>query len=176
MRISFKHHQEQTGTLRNKAETFIDCTVEFSEEEKAIIKLRSLEREGITTWQAVPPPDAIEAGGLDALRYIAPAMAGIGLVLGIATNSAPPAYLLFAGLGLWAFYFWRRQRLHKIFKQGPTRTITIKEILSHPTFTVWARTPLDAKVAEQNLRDEFTRIKSLITESSSIQDASTFEL
>ena len=44
MRVAFKQDEKSTGLIFKKPEFVVTCTVEFSEEEKRVIKLRKMER------------------------------------------------------------------------------------------------------------------------------------
>ena len=56
MRVTIEHRETTTGMTGNHKDCYIDCQVEFSEEEKAIIKARDLYRQGFTVRTSTPLP------------------------------------------------------------------------------------------------------------------------
>lgn len=56
MRVTIEHRETTTGITGNHKDCYIDCRVQFSEEEKAIIKARDLYRQGITVRTSTPLP------------------------------------------------------------------------------------------------------------------------
>jgi hypothetical protein len=55
VRVTIQHRQED-GLLPNKKRYYVDCTVLFSEEEKAIISERGLGQHYIVADSEMPPP------------------------------------------------------------------------------------------------------------------------
>src|ERR1700674_117185 len=55
MRVTINHRQRTTGLASTQSQ-FVDCTVQFSEEEKAIIKARGLSDHLIVLDNPRPPP------------------------------------------------------------------------------------------------------------------------
>ena len=58
MRVTIEHREQTAGVIGSKKDCYVDCTVEFSEEERAIIKERDLYREGFTVRTSTPVPSS----------------------------------------------------------------------------------------------------------------------
>src|SRR5215471_8317022 len=109
MRVTINHRQKTTG-LGGTESQFVDCTVQFSEEEKAIIKVRGLADHLIVLDNPRPPPSYREYMTAGILLAFSPLFAIIGfwtLIFGVANLMSSQGqsgfgYLAIGGL-LFAF-------------------------------------------------------------------------
>jgi hypothetical protein len=108
MRVTLGQREEQSRL--NGVQYFVDCSVVFSEEEKAIIAVRGLQDEYFSVPPALPPTTRTAIYGLGAAHFIARIAWVAGCVLGlinIFANSMGnlPSMLLYVGIPADAF-FW----------------------------------------------------------------------
>ena len=90
MRVTIDHRQQTTG-LGSKTSQFVDCVVLFSEEEKAIIKVRGLTDHLIVVDPPSPPPSYREYMIAGVLQGFAPFFTLVGLALVISGTSPAAA-------------------------------------------------------------------------------------
>ena len=87
MRVTIKHREED-GLLPTKKLYYVDCTVLFSEEEKAIIQARGLGQHYFETGSEVPPPTNSQHTLATLLKALAPLVFLGGCVAGIGMTVA----------------------------------------------------------------------------------------
>jgi hypothetical protein len=181
MRVTIEHREEVSGLLKDHKDCYVDCTVELSNEERAIIKERGLYAEGFTIRTSTPLPSKTAFFGTNILRFIGRLMIVGGLFYGFlveglgGAKSNYGAPLLFIGVGLEIYGWLRTRREDKRFEEDD-QTVTIKQLLSKPTFTVHAWNAGYAKGTEEEIRDKLTSLKSLIQSSATLNTKQTFEL
>jgi hypothetical protein len=181
MRVTIEHREATTGVLNNHKESYVDCTVNFSEEERALVKERDLYGEGFNIRTSTPFPTQTAAFGTGIMRLAGRLMIVGGLFYGLIveglahapTNFGAP--ILFIGIGLEVWGWIRSRKEDKRFEEDEQR-ITIKGLLNSPTFTVHAWNPAIAKGIEEQIREHLVSLKSLIKDSAEIQAKQTFEL
>jgi hypothetical protein len=83
MRVTIEHREETSGLLRNHKEYYVDCRVEFSEEERSVIKERNLYRDGFTIRTSTPLPSKASFLGTIVMRLVSPFMTVGGLIYGM---------------------------------------------------------------------------------------------
>ncbi len=87
MRVTIRHRQED-GLLPNKKLDYVDATVLFSEEEKAIIRERGLSQHYIVADSEMTPPTQSQRRLGTVLQVLAPfvllggCVAGLGMTIG----------------------------------------------------------------------------------------------
>jgi hypothetical protein len=175
MRVTIDHREVASGALGNHKDSYVDCTVNFSEEEQAIIKARDLYREGFTVRTSTPLPSRTAVFGAGLMRPVGIVMMVVGAIWGLAGGGTPTGLLFFVGLGL-VVYGWLRVRKQDNRMEHSEQDVTVKQLLGRPTFTVHAWNPAAAKSIEQDIRDNLVALKSLIQNSAELQTAQTFEL
>jgi hypothetical protein len=181
MRITIGHREVASGVRGNHKDCYVDCTVNFSEEEQAIIKARDLYREGFSVRTSTPLPTRSSVLGTGLMRSVGPIMIVGGLLYGMIveglaharTNFGAP--VLFIGIGLTVFGFWRSRKEDQRFESSE-QEVTVKQLLGKPTFTVHAWNPAAAKGIEEGIRDNLVALKSLLQNSAQLQARQTFEL
>lgn len=180
MRVTIEHREQPSGMLGNHTECYIDCNVEFSEEERAIIKARDLYNESFTIRTSTPQVTKSRLLGSGLMRIVGRVMWIGGILRGlyesfghIPTNYGAPLLFLGIALEIWAFI---RQRGENRRIENPEQEITIKQLLSNPRFTVHTLNAAVSKIFEDEIREALTRIKNLIKNSAQLQAKQTFEL
>ena len=109
MRVTIEHREATSGVLGTHKESYVDCTVNFSEEERAIVQARDLYREGFFVRTSTPLPSSGSTVGTRLMRGFGPLLIVGGLLYGMIveglahaqTNYGAPA--LFLGIGLTVF-------------------------------------------------------------------------
>ena len=180
MRVTIEHREQAAGVLGNHKDCYIDCNVEFSEEERAIIKARDLYREGFTIRSSTPEVTKTTLLGSGIMRIAGRFMIIVGIARGlyegfghVPTNYGGLLLVLGIALEVWGFI---RQRGEDRRIENPEQEITIKQLLSNPRFTVHTLNAAVSKVFEQEIRDNLVGIKNLIQNSAQLQTKQTFEL
>jgi len=180
MRVTIEHREQAAGVLGNHKDCYIDCGVEFSEEERAIIKARDLYNESFTIRTSTPQVTKSRLLGSGLMRIAGRIMWIVGILRGLyeGFGHIPTNYgglLFFAGIALeiWAFM---RQRGEDKRIENPEQEITIKQLLSNPRFSIHTWNAAVSKVFEQEIRDHLVGIKNLIQNSATLQAKQTFEL
>ncbi len=181
MRVTIEHREATSGVLGKHIKSYVDCTVQFSEEERAIIEARDLYREGFVVRTSTPLPSQVSTLGTGLMRGFGPLMIVGGLLYGmfveglahVNTNFGAP--ILFLGIGLTVFGFFRSRKEDKRFETDE-QEITVKKLLNAPTFTVHAWNPAAAKGIEDDIRENLVSLKNVIKNSAQIQAKQTFEL
>jgi hypothetical protein len=175
MRVTIEHRESTSGVLSNHKDCYVDCTVNFSEEERAIIKERDLYREGFIVRTSTPVPSGSSMLGTGLMRFVGPFMIIGGFIWGLAGGGNAAGLILFAGIGF-VIYGWLRSRREDKRLESNEQEITIKQLLNKPTFTVHAWNPAAAKGIEDDIRENLASLKSVIQNSAQIQAKQTFEL
>jgi hypothetical protein len=181
MRVTIEHREKTTGVIGSHKDCYVDCTVEFSEEERSIIKERDLYRDGFTVRTSTPIPTKTAFWSTNVMRLAGYCMIIGGFVYGmfveglarVNTNFGGP--ILFIGIAL-TIYGWVRSRREDKRFENHEQTITIKHLLSNPTFTVHAWNAGIAKGIEEEVHGELVTLKNLIKASAELQAKQTFEL
>jgi hypothetical protein len=175
MRVTIDHRETTTGVLGNHRDCYLDCRVEFSEEEKAIIKQRDLYKLDITVRAATPAPTNTQFLNVSLMRTVGRIMMIAGVVWGLAGGGALTGLLFFVGAGL-EIYGWIRNRTDSKRAESSDQVLTIKRLLANPTFSVHAFDPAAAKGFELQVRDQLTYLKNAIADSAELRTKKTFEL
>ena len=175
MRVTIDHREVASGVLGNHKDCYVDCTVNFSEEEQAIIRARDLYSEGFSVRTSTPLPKAGSMLGTGLMRSVGPIMIVVGVIWGIAGGGTPTGLLFFGGLGF-VLYGWLRSRKEDKRLESSEQAVTVKQLLGKPTFTVHAWNPAAAKGIEEGIRENLVALKSLLQNSVQLQAKQTFEL
>jgi hypothetical protein len=181
MRVTIEHREAASGVLANHKDCYVDCKVEFNEEERAIIRARDLYGDGFTIRAATKLPSATTWWGTNIMRMIGRFMIIGGFLYGLFVegfghaNTTIGGPVLFIGIGL-EIWGWLRTRKENKRVEAPEQEITIKQLLHNPSFTVHAFNPAVAKGIEDDIRDHLSALKNLIQGSAQLQAKQTFEL
>lgn len=181
MQVTIRHRQED-GLLPSKKLHYVDCTVLFSEEEKAIIQARGLGQHYIVTDSEVPPPPAAHRPLSTVLKVLSPLVFLGGCVSGIGMTIAGNNHggdlvggicffaalaMLLGGIAL---------KRHVRVAERPQQTITLGRLLSNPSFSAYAFDNARAKVLDLEIRETLTRLKDGLLVNRDIKAGETFEL
>ena len=182
MRVTFKHREETAGITGSNKNHFVDCAVEFGEEEKAIIAARDLKDTNFTVPSGSPLPtqSAFLASGI--LNSIGRFGVMFGILFGIISSftnstglSAVASLLFFGGGLLWIGAAIAGRSQNKAI-DNPEQTITLGKLLAHGQFTCLAANPAYAKSLEADIKEHLTNVKAILKDSAELQKESTFEL
>jgi hypothetical protein len=173
MRVTIEHREATTGVLNNHKDCYVDCSVNFTEEERAIVKERDLYGEGFNIRTSTPLPTKTAFFSTNIMRVLGRFMMIGGVILGIAGTNF--GFLFFVGLGL-EIWGWIRTRTEDKRIQEDEQRVTVKQLLNTPTFTVHAWNAGYAKTIENDIREHLVSLKNLIKDSAQIQTKQTFEL
>jgi len=181
VQVTIRHRQED-GLLPNKKLHYVDCTVLFSEEEKAIIEARGLGRHYIVTDSSVPPPPAAHRPLATALKALSPLVFLGGCVSGFGVmianhghgGEAVACLSFFAALGMLLGGIALKR--HVRVAEQPRQTITLGRLLSNPSFAAYAFDNARAKILDLELRETLTRLKEGLLVNRDIKALETFEL
>jgi hypothetical protein len=178
--VTIQHRQED-GLFPNKKLHYVDCTVLFSEEEKAIIIERGLDRHYIETDSGIPPPSGSQRALGPLLKVLAPCVflggcvAGLGMTIGgNGSGGAVTGISWIAALALFlgALAFKRHVRV----AEQPKQTITLGRLLINPNFSAYALDNARGKALDQEIRETLTRLKEGLLVNRDIRETETFEL
>ena len=164
MRVTIRHRQED-GLLPSKKLHYVDCTVLFSEEEKAIIQARGLGQHYIVTDPEMPPPSGSQRGLVTLLKVLAPCLFLGGCAAGLGMTAAGNHHggdtitgiTWFAALAM--FLGGIAIRRHVRVAEQPKQTITLGRLLTNPSFSAYALDNARAKVLADELRETLIRLK-----------------
>ena len=173
MRVTIEHREQAVGLTGKQRHYFVDCTVDLSQEERAIVENRGLQQHFIEVGYSEPPDSGAKAG---LLRGFAPLVALAGVGLGISSmftksGEGLSVLLLLAAGGMWLF---GRTSEFKAAHASPE--VTLGQLLRNNRFTIYAASPAQAKQVEADLREKLVSLKANIAESADIGQKQTFEL
>jgi len=174
--------REQDGLLPSKKLYFTDCTVLFSEEEKAIVQARGLGQHYFVVGSEVPPPRGSHRLLSIWLRALALVVLLGGCVTGIGMSVAGngrggdglTGFAFFAALAMYLAGFALNR--HVRIADQPQQTITLQRLLGNPNFSIYAIDNATTKVVGEELRATLARVKDGLLVNRNIELAETFEL
>ena len=187
MRVTIDHRQQTTG-LGSTQSQFVKCTVQFSEEEKAIISVRGLKDHLIVLDNPRPPPSYREymtAGFLLGFMPLS-ALIGLSILVSAMVNNIfsggrtgegyfALGMLLFFGAPVgWAIGFLM-DRAMNYRSTHPKQFVTIREMMLGP-FTVHSPDPAYSDLIVEQIRERLTVLKSIIMGSADLRERDTYEL
>lgn len=175
MRATIEHRELASGMTGNHKDYYVDCRLEFSEEERAIIKQRDLYDITVTVPAATPAPTKSTLVVTDVMRKAGPFVMAGAFIWGLAGGGTLAGLLFFAGLAGFVFG-WIRTRTEFKRVQAPDQTLSIKQLLSRPSFTVHAFDPAMAKGFEVDVREQLAALKNVLVGSAELAPTQTFEI
>ena len=182
MRVTIEHREESAGLSGATKHHYVDCSVEFSEEEKAIIKARDLYNQNFRTGLATPSASGNVYVANATLSLVGRLMVVIGVpVFGIIAPFkggifGPLAgFCFFAGAALWGYGAFAMHRQENRL-EAVDQTVRLRDLVNKGRFTVYAPDPQRANDIEQELRAALMSAKKLITDSAELKPRQTFEL
>jgi hypothetical protein len=179
MRVTTEHRQQTTG-LGSSQSQFVDCLVQFSEEEKAIIRVRGLQDHIIVLDPPSPPPTHREYLTAGILRGFSPLAGVVGVTLFVSSMFIGGGYallgvFLFFGSPLaWAVGFLMDRSIDVRFTH-PKQHVSIRSMLAGP-FVVYSPDPAYSDLVVDQIRDRLTHLKYTISGSADERKKQTYEL
>lgn len=181
MRVTIEHREESAGLTGSTKHHYVDCRVEFSEEEKAIIKARDLNNHNFTVGPATPISSGAAFVGSGALNSLGRLGVIGGFVLGFLSpliggaSGTIAGWCIFLGAIAWIYAAVVMRRQEKRVTD-PDQIIKLKDLVNRGSFTVYASSPAHAQDIDEEIRSDLTYAKQLITASAEIKAKQTFEL
>lgn len=182
MRVSIKHREESAGIIGSTKQHFVDCAVEFGEEEKAIIKARDLRNTNFTVPSASPLPTVSAYRGSAIFNVVGRLCFIFGIPFAMITAftktpnlSALANFMVFGGAALWIGAAIAGRSQNKAI-ENRDQVIRVGDLLSHGQFTCHAANPAYAKRIEDDIKNNLTNLKGIFKESAELKKESTFEL
>jgi hypothetical protein len=181
VRVTITHRQED-GLLPSAKRHYVDCSILFSEEEKAVIRERGLGSHYITVDPELPPPAASSPTIARLLTALAPLVFLVGCVAGVGMSLAGNGRggdgvggsLAFAALAM--FLGGIALNRHIRVAERPQQTVPLSRLLNNPTFSVYALDNARAKAVDVELRETLVRLKEGLFVNRDKIAAETFEL
>lgn len=171
MQVTINHREETAGLTGAQRNYFVDCTILFSDEERATIEARGLHQHSFEITGARPPRPRAHYIGAGCLRGFAPIVGIAGIVLaffsavgGLMIVAAPVMYL--AG----------RIMDRRPPGEAQPQHVTLGRLLNNPHLTVYAYDPADAARIDDELRETLANIKNRLMLNAEVRAAQTFEL
>jgi hypothetical protein len=162
------------GLVPSKKHFFVDCTVLFSEEEKAIIHARGLGQHYFQIGSNVPPPAtwlrplAALLKAASPLVFLAGCVAGIGMSIA-GRGDAVIGFTFFAALGMLLGGIALNR--HASVAEKPAQTITLGALINNPSFSVHAVDNATAKAVDLDIRAILEQVKSGLLANAQIEAA-----
>ena len=182
MRVTIEHREESAGLTGSTKHHYVDCTVEFTEEEKAIIKARDLKNTNFTVPSASPLPTQSAFWSSAILNALGRIGVFVGLPFCLITAftktpglSALANFMFFGGAILWIGAAIAGRSQNKAI-ENRDQVIRIGDLLSQGRFTCHAANPAYAKAIEEEIKSNLTSMKQLIQESAELKQKTSFEL
>lgn len=182
MRVTIEHREESSGLTGSAKQHYVDCMVEFSEEEKAIIKARDLKNTNFTVPSASPLPTQSAYWGSAILNTLGRIGVFVGLPFCLITAftktpglSALANFMFFGGAILWFGAALAGRRQNRTI-ENREQVIRVGGLLSQGRFTCHAANPAYAKTIEEEIKSNLSMVKQLIQESAELKVKQTFEL
>jgi hypothetical protein len=183
MQVTIRHREEPGRSANKHRDYFVDCRIEFSEEEKAIIAARRLENQyHLTLPAALPYYAGMMEGGLPSglvqtLTRLCVIATPILFVIAGTTGSnglgALSLLLPFIAVGL---FIYRKSMEKRSNTALDDQVISAGQLVNQPAFTVYAESPDDAKATDQMIRFRLTELKDAIMRNAEVRQMETFEL
>jgi hypothetical protein len=171
MHVSINHREETAGLSGKHRNYFVDCTVQFSEEERATIEARALHQHSFEVGGAQPPRARSHYIGAGFLRGLAPIVGIVGIVL--AFFSAIGGLLIVAAIGMFIAGFVMDRRPAG---EAKPQHLTLGRLLNNPRITIYAYDPAEAARVDDELRETLAAIKDRLIVNAEVRAKQTFEL
>jgi hypothetical protein len=172
MRVTMEH-REESGFVPSDKSYFVDTSVLFSEEERAIIEARGLGGQQAASGYHAKIPSDIALVTPAYLRAFGPLALALSVVIGFFEGAQLGGGLFFISAALWAYGYVAPILHAQALKEY---VVEVRHIISDPSFSFYAETPAHAKGLAERLTTQLTDLKHLITESAELGPTTTFEL
>jgi hypothetical protein len=182
MRVTIEHREETAGLTGSTKHYFVDCRVQFTEEEQFIIQARDLFQLFLKVGYAIPPVTKSDVWATEAAFITSkfamlvgfPMWSGAGL-FGASGWSAIGFLLAFGGLAVYAYIkLMVRKEAKMIATDG--QNITVKDLIAGKTITVYAYGPAELFMIEEDIKRQLLSLKHYLTQSVELRTRETTEL
>jgi hypothetical protein len=186
MQLTTDYRESLKGVGTGIKEIYLICTVQFTNEERAIVQARGI----YDTWIEVPPAEKPRSRasnvGVGCMTIGGVLVGGFGLLMSFAGMVMPDEQgrtlirffgflILAAGIGLYVLAKLSDRKAAK-YAENPNQTLTIRRLLTQPTFTVHAYTPVQAQEFEEHVRQSVGFLAGTIRASAVAGEKNTYEL
>lgn len=154
--VAYREEQPVFGT---KPKLFVDVSVQFSEQEKAIVTARSLENYSVDFDAAVAPLTSTGILGAGIGIGFAPILLIVALFAGM-YNGTLGALIFFGTVGA---FIWGKMSDRRGVKASVGQSIKVGTLLRKPNFTIFAADHAHARTIEQDIRLKLSMVKELIS-------------
>ncbi len=180
MRVTIEHREERGGLVGDGRSYYVDCTVQFSEEEKAIIRARGMQTHFIFVDPPTRPPDLFEYMTAGVLMICGPLVTVIGMALIFGSifmglrSLQFGIFLFVAAPCLWSIGYLMDRRINFLLKKSKDR-IAVRT-LQTSKFSVYSPDPAYSEVVEHDIREQLTNLKQRIMGSAEIKEKQSYTL
>ena len=172
MRVTMEH-REESGIVFDEKNYYVDTTVVFSEEERAIVQARGLGgQKAASGYRSKPPSDAALVTA-EYLRAFGPGALALSALIGFFGSGPLGAFLFLAAAAGWAYGYIAPIQYAQANKE---HVVEVRHIIANQTFAFYAETPAHAKGLADRLAAQLAELKHIITESAELGAKNTFEL
>ena len=171
MQVTINHREETAGLAGKQRYYFVDCTVQFSEEERATIDARAMHQHSFEVAGSQPPRRRSHFIGAGFMRGLSPIIGLIGIVL--AFFSAVGGLLIVAAIGMFIAGFVMDRRPTG---DAPPQHLTLGRLLNNPRITIYAYDPAEAARVDDELREILGNVKNRLIVNAEVRAKQTFEL
>lgn len=181
MRVTFQHREEQEFGGKSY---YVDCTVLFSEEEKAVIRNREFGRglhfyparraAGLTGKERAVSTIWVFTDNIHILTVFIPL--GGFFWASTAINGGTSFFGPLFVFGAPVLYLVSKYMAHRDESSRDMQFVTFDDLFAGRPFTVWAFNPMDAKEKEKEVEGTFARLKQQINKSTELGEKRTVEL
>jgi hypothetical protein len=174
MRVTFEHREARAGFFGDERIYFVDCHIEFSEEERTIIKIRKLYDHKVEAGRPKPPSTGMDP----ALQRPLAILASIAGFIAMFFESLGDfvrflAFLAFIGGPLWLLYTYIAEHMER---ENMNEWITLRQILNSKGFKTYAYSPSAAKEKEAEIHEKLAQLKQFLMGSAVVGARQSYEI
>ena len=172
MKVNIDH----SSVKRNVMIYYVTVNVQFSEEEKAVIRARNLGDDVLTfqTGLLNMPPQAFTNAPLVVIQVASRLMAFFGILFFFFVEFIGPWPFLICLIGAPALFFYRKH-IERAQKNLDKQELKVKDIVAAP-FTLCTHTLAYVPDIEQEVTDKLRTVKDLIVRVTEAPKAKTVEI
>ncbi len=176
MRVTIEHRDEAAGVIGTKRNYFLDCCVDFSEAEQALIRERGLQKHHVTVDDVLPiTPNVQDVKRSYTLKMAIAAgvsLVGIlwaGIVKGSLQVWGPLMFVSGAGYAVYSLY------RYLVPPYAPMDALRLDFLLKHRRFSIRVGSPTQSKEMEQEVYNSLQSVKEFMEGSVELGSARTVE-
>ncbi len=174
MRVTIEHREGSPGLLHNERAYYLDCSIDFSEEEKAVIARRGLAAHHITMPAGYPAVlDATEQKRIYGLKLAVAAGFTVFAILlsGLMGGHALPAFMFFGGAGYTVYCLYRFLNPKTLSYER----LALGDIIKNRRFILQTSNPTRSKETEEKVLIAIAELKGFLAESTDVAPRSVHE-